>query len=76
MLANLTMPLERLAVEGQALYDREFSLEVFAARVVAIYRECCSFDVPRRDGPLSRHDDGAPNILSAVIMGPVPGAVE
>jgi glycosyltransferase involved in cell wall biosynthesis len=39
---------ERLAREGRALYDREFSLEIFAARVVAIYRTYCSFDVPER----------------------------
>ena len=38
---------EKLAVEGQALYDREFSLEIFAARVVAIYRKYCSFNVSR-----------------------------
>jgi glycosyltransferase involved in cell wall biosynthesis len=35
---------ERLAAEGRALYDREFSLEVFAARVVEIYRKYCAFD--------------------------------
>jgi glycosyltransferase involved in cell wall biosynthesis len=39
---------ERLAAEGRALYDREFSLEIFAARVVRIYRRYCSFDVPTR----------------------------
>ena len=35
---------ERLASEGQALYEREFSLEVFAAGVLAIYRKYCSFN--------------------------------
>jgi glycosyltransferase involved in cell wall biosynthesis len=39
---------ERLAREGRALYDREFSLEIFAARVVGIYRRYCSFNVPTR----------------------------
>jgi glycosyltransferase involved in cell wall biosynthesis len=39
---------ERLALEGRALYDREFSLEIFAARVVGIYRTYCSFDVSTR----------------------------
>ncbi|MGE5442470.1 MAG: glycosyltransferase family 4 protein, partial [Bacteroidota bacterium] len=39
---------ERLALEGRALYDREFSLEIFAARVVGIYRTYCSFDGPTR----------------------------
>jgi glycosyltransferase involved in cell wall biosynthesis len=39
---------ERLAREGRALYDREFSLEIFAARVVGIYRTYCSFDGPTR----------------------------
>lgn len=37
---------QRLAAEGSALYDREFSLEIFAARIIAIYRKYCSFDVP------------------------------
>lgn len=32
---------EKLAREGAALYEREFSLETFGARVAAIYRKYC-----------------------------------
>lgn len=34
---------ERLAAEGRALYEQEFSLEVFLARVLRIYRKYCFF---------------------------------
>ena len=36
---------QRLAREGSALYDREFSLEIFGSRLVRIYRTFCSYGI-------------------------------
>jgi glycosyltransferase involved in cell wall biosynthesis len=38
---------ERLTAEGRALYEREFSVEVFAGRVAGIYREFCGYSIGR-----------------------------